>query len=317
MTEASGRQLRRHLTQGEDLGIVALDRSQDECAGLGTLWVPFYDALEPRVGVAWKPFGGSNTVVRGGYAIYHDSSWNQGAQGLWQNPPYYAESDQYAFFPTSCTFATAACAQHGLTPGGISLSSGFPTFTAPPNPADFTGIINAQDTNFKQGRVQQFNINVEQQLPGSIVLTTGYAGSRSSHILVFGNNINVNSPSACGTAGYTLGCGPGGAAFGVPYPAFAFSTIDNIYDAGIAHYNSLQIKAETKSARHGIYALVGYTYSRSYDTGFTDGLGSIIGATYFPLPNWQKLDWGLSQINLNHNFTASIIYTLPFGKGQK
>ncbi len=50
---------------------------------------------------------------------------------------------------------------------------------------------------------------------------------------------------------------------------------------------------------------------------FTDGLGSIIGATYFPLPNWQNLDWGLSQINLNHNFTASIIYELPFGKGQK
>jgi hypothetical protein len=134
---------------------------------------------------------------------------------------------------------------------------------------------------------------------------------------VFGNNINVNSPSACGTAGYTLGCGPNGAKFGVPYPAFAFSTIDNIFDAGLAHYNSLQIKAETKSARHGLYALIGYTYSRSYDTGFTDGLGSIIGATYFPLPNWQSLDWGLSQINLNHNFTASVIYDLPFGKGQK
>ena len=85
----------------------------------------------------------------------------------------------------------------------------------------------------------------------------------------------------------------------------------------MAHYNSLQIKAETKSARYGIYALIGYTYSRAYDTGFTDGLGSVIGATYFPLPNWQSLDWGLSQINLNHNFTASIIYTLPFGKGQK
>jgi hypothetical protein len=29
------------------------------------------------------------------------------------------------------------------------------------------------------------------------------------------------------------------------------------------------------------------------------------------------LDWGLSQINLNHNFTASVIYDLPFGKGKK
>lgn len=272
-------------------------------------------ALEPRVGAAWKPFG-SNTVFRGGYAIFHDSSWNQGAQGLWQNPPYYAESDAFAF-GGNCTFATAACAARGLTPSAISMSSGFPVFTAPPNPTDFTGTILAQDLNFKQGRVQQFNFNVEQELPGQVVLTAGYAGSRSSHILEFGNNINVGSPGACGVvSGYTLGCGAGGAAFGIPYPAFPFSTISNIYDAGLAHYNSLQVKAETKSARHGIYALIGYTYSRAYDTGFTDGLGSIIGATYFPLPGWQSLDWGLSQINLNHNFTGSIIYDLPFGKGK-
>jgi hypothetical protein len=276
-------------------------------------------ALEPRIGAAWKPFGSNNTVVRGGYAIFHDSAWNQGAQGLWQNPPYYAESDSFAFFPTSCTFATAACASvYGLTPTGISLSSGFPTFAAPPNPADFTGTILAQDLDFKQGRIQQFNINVERQIPGQIVLTVGYAGSRGSHILNYGNNINVGSPGGCGTvSGYTLGCGPNGGSFGVPYPAFPYSTIQNIFDSGRAHYNSLQIKAETKSARNGLYALVGYTYSRSYDTGFTDGLGSIIGSTYFPLPNWQNLDWGLSQINLNHNFTASVIYSLPFGKGRK
>jgi hypothetical protein len=283
-------------------------------AGIKMDWT----ALEPRIGVAWKPFGTSNTVVRGGYAIFHDSAWNQGAQGLWQNPPYYGESDAFSFFPTNCTFATAACAANGITPLGISLSSGFPTFTSPPNPANFTGTILAQDTNFKQGRIQQFNVNIEQEIPGHIVLTAGYAGSRSSHILEYGNNINVGSPGACGVvSGYSLGCGPGGSAFGVPYTAFPFSDIQNVFDAGIAHYNSLQIKAETKSARYGIYALIGYTYSRSYDTGFMDGLGSITGANYFPLPNWQSLDWGLSQINLNNDFTASVIYQLPFGKGRK
>ena len=261
-------------------------------AGIRMDWT----ALEPRLGAAWKPFGNS-TVFRGGYAIFHDSSWNQGAQGLWQNPPYYAESDAF---------------------GSSPMSAGFQTFTTPPNPADFTGTIWSQDRDFKQGRIQQFNFNVEQQIPGNIVVTAGYAGSRASHILESGNNINVGSPTACGTvSGYTLGCGPNGAAFVSPYAAeFPGSTISNIFDNGRSHYNSLQIKAETKSARAGIYGLISYTYSRSYDTGYSDGLGSIIGATYFPVPGYQTLDWGLSQINLNQNFTASIIYDLPWGKGR-
>jgi hypothetical protein len=255
-----------------------------------------WTALEPRLGAAWKPFGNS-TVFRGGYAIFHDSSWNQGAQGLWQNPPYYAESDAY---------------------GSSPMSAGFQTFSAPPNPASFTGTIWSQDTDFKQGRIQQFNVNVEQQIPGNIVLTAGYAGSRASHILVSGNNINVGSPAACGSlSGYTLGCGPGGSSFAAPYAStFPGSDISSIFDVGRAHYNSLQVKAETKSTRAGLYGLISYTYSRDYDSGYSDGLGSVIGATYFPLPNWQNLDWGLSQINLNQNFTASIIYELPWGKGR-
>ncbi|WP_180539174.1 TonB-dependent receptor [Nevskia soli] len=282
-------------------------------AGIKMDWT----AWEPRVGMAWKIFNSQKTVLRAGYAIFHDSSWNQGAQGLWQNPPFYAESDAFAF-GGACTFATAACATvYGLTPSAINASSGFPVFTAPPDPSTFTGTIQSQDTNFKLGRIQQFNVNVERQIPGNMVLTVGYAGSRSSHILIDGNNINVSSPSACGTvSGYTLGCGTGGAAFGVPYTAFPYSTISNITDQGRAHYNSLQVKAETRSNKYGIYALLGYTYSQAHDNGFTDGLGSTLGATYYPLPNWEQLDWALSQINLNHVFTASIIYQLPFGRGK-
>jgi hypothetical protein len=277
-------------------------------------------AVEPRIGLAWKPLGSDKTAVRAGYAIYHDSSWNQGAQGLWQNPPYYAESDLFAF-GGGCTFATALCATiPGQTPGAISISNGFQIFTGPPsqpNFTDFTGTILAQNTNFKLGNVQQFNANVERQLPGQVVLTVGYAGSRGHHILIDGNNLNVTTPAACGVvSGYTRGCGPGGTFIGQPYPAFPFSTVLNTTDQGNAHYNSLQIKAETKSSRYGLYALIGYTYSRTYDNGFSDGLGSNYGATYYPLPGFNKLDWALSGLNLNNNFIASVIYDLPFGKGK-
>lgn len=285
-------------------------------------------AFEPRIGLAWKPRGSDKTAVRAGYAIYHDSSWNQGAQGLWQNPPYYDESDAFAFTP-GCTFVNAACAASGGTPSAISIfptalsggAGGFPIITTPPAApfTSFSGTILAQNTNFKPGMVQQFNISVERELPGQIVLTAGYVGSRSSHILVDGNDINITSPSACvAGSGYTLGCEPNGSAYVSPYLTnYPFNDIAATEDVGRAHYNGLQVRAETKSVRHGLYGLISYTYSRTYDTGFADGLGTVVSAVYFPLPNWKQLDWALSDINLNNNFTASVIYDLPFGTGKR
>ena len=272
-------------------------------------------AFEPRIGIAWKPFGNAKTAVRAGYAMYHDSSWNQGAQGLWQNPPYYAELDNFSGL---CPFLNLG---DPVGHPGCGLRTQFlPVITGEPNPASFTGTIFSQNFNFKQGRVQQFTLNVEHELPGAVVLTVGYAGSRSHHILMDGVNRNVDSPGACAggpapIAGYTFGCGPGGAF--VPAPYGSFTVVSNINDVGNARYDSLQVKAETKSARHGLYALIGYTWSHTFDSGLPDGLGTFPGATYWPLPGTQRADWGLSALNVNDQFTASVLYELPFGKGKK
>ena len=277
-----------------------------------------WQALEPRIGAAWKVLGSDKTVVRGGFSIYHDSAWSQGAQGLWQNPPFFAEGDIFQFggCPTSTPSGnTPACGTGGKV---LSISNGFPIFNTPPTVSTFTGTYFFQPRDFRQGEVVQYNVNIERQLPGNIVLTAGYAGSRGNHILVAGNAIDTNGPSGCGTiTGYTLGCAAGGAPFISPYTPPNFNAILEFGDLGKTTYNSLQVKAETKSARHGLYALVAYTYSHTYDNGLSDGLGSELSAPYFPLPNWQNLDWAPSQIDLHNNFTASVIYDLPFGRGKR
>jgi hypothetical protein len=280
---------------------------------------------EPRIGATWKVAGSDKTVLRLGFGIYHDSSWNQGAQGLWQNPPNLGESDQF-IGSFSCISAASYCnaTLGGGAYGVATTTGGFPLLPTPQDITSFTGTYAYQPTNFQPGRVHQYNANVERQLPGNVLLTAGYAGSTGGHLLTIGNAMNVSSPSACGSvSGYTIGCLSSGAPYSYT-STFTFYNDDQNYnsvllygDVGKTHYNSMQLKAETKSPKYGLYALAAYTYSKTYDNGLSDGLGSELSAPYFPLPNWQNLDWSLSQINLNHSFTASVIYDLPFGHGKQ
>jgi hypothetical protein len=277
-----------------------------------------WTAFEPRIGLAWKALGSDKTVFRAGYAIYHDSAWSQGAQGLWQNPPFFAEADAFGAAQQvgapGCPFATSYChtvLKIPVTGAGLS----FQTFNSPPDLSTFTGTLFFQPRNFKLGKVQQFNVNLERQIPGNVVLTVGYAGARGNHILVAGNNLNTTSGKLNCTAAGTIGCNPNGTPFS---PGFAVgNAVLGFVDFGKTTYDSLQVKAETKASKYGLYALIGYTYSHTYDNGLSDGLGSLLSAPYFPLPNWEKLDWAPSQIDLRHSFTGSVIYDLPFGKGKK
>jgi hypothetical protein len=220
ITEAAGRMADYvPSTTGAGELLIANQGGVSSSAGINMNWTAF----EPRIGFAYKLLGSDKTVVRGGYSIYHDSAWSMGAQGLWQNPPFFAEGDDFGFAensgilfgtsPVGCPFATSYCATLPGAPlvTGYGLSQGFPIFNTPPGIATFTGTLFYQPTDFHLGMVQQFNVNVERQLPGNIVLTAGYAGSRGRHILVAGNDINTSGPSGCGTiTGYTLGCAAGG-----------------------------------------------------------------------------------------------------------
>ena len=253
-------------------------------AGVRTFW----GGVEPRVGFAWSSRKGAKWSVRGGYAIFHDSGWNIGSQTLWQNPP---------FVTAPAWFADNTYPSSTFTP-----EQGFPVTSEPTNPSQFAGSsINFQPLNFKLPMVQQFNLSIQHELPGSIVLTASYTGSRGSHLLVANENFNTPPPNTTGEL--------------PPYPQYA---LVNCYcDHGQIRYDGLQVKAETKNARHGIYVLIGYTYSKAFDNGLADYQGTPTGVTYFPLVVPGKSDKGLSETDLTHNFVLSLLYDLPVGKGQR
>jgi len=58
-------------------------------------------------------------------------------------------------------------------------------------------------------------------------------------------------------SGYTLGCLPSGAPYSYTN-TFTFNGYNSVLlfgDVGKTHYNSMQLKAETKSPKYGLYAL--------------------------------------------------------------
>jgi hypothetical protein len=280
--------------------LVAGKNGVNSAAGVQKYWKDF----EPRVGFAYSPFSDKN-VIRGGYSITHDSGWNLGSRGLTLNPPFYSPY----------TFESADTGQALL--GTSTLAGGFPNPSTAYEPgttaASLSGVVYGENLNFHPGTVQQFNFGGQRQLPGNVILTAAYVGSRSSHLQTMDWNFDSAPPNTVGADPQSLR----------PFPTSQITDIDEILDRGLARYDSLQVKAE-KTARNGLYVLVSYTYSKGFDNGLMDDLGSMTGADYYPFttsdgstPLPPHVDKGLSDINETNNFAASMDYQLPFGKGQR
>jgi len=253
---------------------------------------PYYLGFEPRIGISYSPFSTKN-AIRAGYAILHDGGWNLGAEGLDLNPPFYST---YSFQTDDITPVT-------------TLSQGFPV-PVQPNINNISGNVYSQNTNFRPGMIQQYNLDVQRQLPTGTVLTVAYVGSRGSHLQTENWNLDTAPPN--------LQIDPANLR---PYPQF-FNII-GLIDRGLSRYDSLQIKAE-KAYQNGLYLLLAYTYSKGFDNGLNDDLGSLVGVPYYPLnpaPNAYPLnpngytDKGLNITDQTHNFSASMLYRLPFGQG--
>ncbi len=245
--------------------------------------------VEPRIGFAFSPSRLRNTVVRGGYGIYHDIGATGGATGPYENPPY---ANAYSFSSDSNTFNTP------------TLSTGFPANNTVQNPATYLGTWHSIDTNFRQGLVQQWNLDIQQQLPKSIIFTIAYTGTRGTRLSQKNVDLNSAPPNTVGADPLALRPHPG------------FGPVLETYSGGWLGYQSMQAKVEKRTTK-GLYILAAYTYSKALSNGLRQEITGDPGVNYFPFHPFPNADKGLASTDLRNNFTLSFLYNLPVGRGQK
>jgi hypothetical protein len=147
----------------------------------------------------------------------------------------------------------------------------------------------------------QYLLNVQRELGGSTALEVGYIGSVSRKL----ESLRAYNESLPGATGSVLSR--------APYPEFG--RIQEVDGGGKSNYNSLGMKLQRRFSA-GLTYLFGYTWSRSIDSA--SAIRNHDGDTLFPQNSYNlAAERGLSSFHTSHRTTTSILYDLPFGKGQR
>lgn len=288
------------------------------------------NGVAPRGGFAWSV--DSRTVVRGGYGFY------------WV-PQQIAGTGQAAIGSLGYTSVTqyVASLDGNLTPVGV-FSQGFAQGVTPPqgnSRGRLAGVgdnIDFVDQDAKTGYVQQYSFDVARELPGGMMVSVGYMGSRSERLSMGGTadatvNINQLDPQymELGTALQELVPNPfyGNAVFGAlslsptiargqllrPYPQYQNVLAHRVNEAR-ARYNAL-VTQWVKRMSNGYSLNVNYTYADLKDNQFGEG-NSFSGGPTAPMNNYDlEAEYGPSLLDIKHRLNFSATFQLPFGEGRR
>lgn len=242
----------------------------------------------PRVGFAWNAF--SRTVVRGGYGIYFDyipqdlliANFTNSA-GLATNP-----IGPQAVLSLANSYDSTAWS--GINPANSVVSPIPPPY--PPAGAD----IFFTPRNLVTPYSQNWNLNVERELSGSLVLQMGYVGGKGTKLVrlrdanqpdIFGNRPNVN-----------------------------YGFMDEFATISSSTYSAFQATLRSRNW-HGLSGFTGYTLSKSLDDA-SDGIDFNFATVALPQDsNNLAAEHGPSNFDTRQRFTAAFTYDLPRLGGPK
>jgi hypothetical protein len=233
-----------------------------------------YDHVGPRFGFAYSPGGGSNPswVIRGGFGVYFNRSEEELSLQNLGVPPFSISS----IGAVNPTFANpfVNIATGATTPNPfpfVAPAKGSNVNFAPYEPLE----LNVISPNFTDPYSMNYNLNIQKQLTGSMLLQVGYVGSLGRHeeMTYEGNPISPSFSAACATNPACVA----NASFQQASPTGALSTIyssvvpANVlasvgYQAtdGNSEYNSMQVSLK-KQLSHGLSFQASYTWAHSID----------------------------------------------------
>ncbi len=274
--------------------------------------------VAPRIGFSFS--ARPTTVIRGGYGLSFFPG-NYTSSASLKNAPFtsiYAPNCQATLAVqiemAQNTFAgqNPDCATIGA-PGSLNNTVAIPPPSAPNINAlsSITGLgFVAEAPNFKSALIQQFNLQLEQQV-GANVFTIGYVGNIGQHLPESINNINQPSPF---NPLYPMGSAqnPTGGAHQLQTQLPNLSTVSYIQSEGISNYSALQTSFQRRFTK-GLALDANYTWSKALSdiSGFSQQGGQ--GWSYANPNQIRQIEYGKADNDLQNRFALSLNYDLPYG----
>jgi hypothetical protein len=239
--------------------------------------------FEPRVGLAWSPWGGK-TLIRSGFGIFD----------VLPLPYEFNLSFQRAVPFVQSIFADVL--KPGLFPTGA-----FQQFSSESN----SGLATFVEYKPKRNYVMQWNLSVARELTSTLAVTIGYVGSRGVHLPYRMDNIDMVLPSLTPT-GYVF---PPASTSQTLNPNFG--RIDSTLWQASSFYDALQADI-AKRVAHGVEFHAAYTLGKSIDTlSATEADDAFPNGLFNQLFFDQRTSRGLSDFDVRQTFVLSFTWEVP------